>query len=186
METYANRNHSYALAHGIVKHTGQFGVEPAELKSLVTASGIVLSNGANGLTTFANISSLCNVYTQAAVDDLLGVAQNRMSLINDNTKIQLRSNNNDLNYLPAGHNIELTNDVAYVRFDDIAVELSSYYTQTTVSKLLNARQDIRALLNRNTKLQLLNNNNVLKAISTCNNIVLTNDTAIGQSVECSA
>lgn len=96
MKMYTNSNQAYLLYHDIVKHTGNVGVEPAELKSLVTGNGIVLSNGANNLTITANITSLSNVYTQTEVDNLLNTKQDLIALLNDNTKIQLLNNSNVL------------------------------------------------------------------------------------------
>jgi hypothetical protein len=153
------------------------------LKSLVAGSGIVLSNDANNLTITANITSLSNVYTQTEVDNLLSTKQDLMALLNDNTKIQLLNNSNVLKSLSAGNNIVLTNDAVNDQFVELAVDLSSYYTQAEVNNLLGFKQNVMALLTDNTKIQLLNNNNVLKSLSAGNNIVLTNDAAYDRFVE---
>ena len=132
---YTHINQSYLLSHDIVKHTGNVGVEPAELKSLVAGSGIVLSNDANNLTITANITSLSNVYTQTEVDNLLNTKQDLIALLNDNTKIQLLNNSNVLKSISAGNNIVLTNDATSDQFLEISADLSSYYTQAEVNNL---------------------------------------------------
>ena len=80
----------------------------------------------------------------------------------------------------------LSNDANNLTITANITSLSNYYTQTEVNNVLNTKQDLLALLNDNTKIQLLNNSNVLKSISAGNNIVLTNDATNDQFVEISA
>lgn len=61
--------------------------------------------------------------------------------------------------------------------------LSIVYTQTEIDNLLSTKQDVIAVLNDNTTIQLLNNSNVIKSISAGNIMVLTNDAANHQLVE---
>ena len=165
MKMYTNSNQAYLLSHDIVKHTGNFGVEPAELKSLVAGSGIVLSNDANNLTITANITSLSNVYTQTEVDNLLNTKQDLIALLNDNTKIQLLNNSNVLKSISAGNNIVLTNDATSDQFLEISADLSSYYTQTEVSNLLSAiNQAVSAP--SVTGISLLNSDGKIRTIDT--------------------
>ena len=165
MKMYTNSNQAYLLSHDIVKHTGNFGVEPAELKSLVAGSGIVLSNDANNLTITANITSLSNVYTQTEVDNLLNTKQDLIALLNDNTKIQLLNNSNVLKSISAGNNIVLTNDATNDQFLEISADLSSYYTQTEVSNLLSAiNQAVSAP--SVTGISLLNSDGKIRTIDT--------------------
>ena len=80
----------------------------------------------------------------------------------------------------------LSNDANNLTVTANITSLSNVYTQTEVDNLLNTKQDLIALLNDNTKIQLLNNSNVLKSISAGNNIVLTNDATSDQFLEISA
>ena len=88
--------------------------------------------------------------------------------------------------LAAGSNSVLANDATDSKCVEVSADLSSYYTHTEVNNLLNTKQDEMGLLNDNTRIQLLNTNNVLQSLSAGSNSVLATDATNNNFVDLAA